>query len=138
MGIRSFRSPRADATEDAHTSAERAYTSRRGALGVCIKSAYGHAPAWGNPPASRGLPRISGARLHVWAARVRLRLDVRERLARGGTRLIVHAYKHAQLMQESEARLERAAMCESPADMLVASCILHHPQAYRPCESAHN
>jgi hypothetical protein len=52
--------------------------------------------------------------------------------------LHVHAYKHARLMEESEARLEMAAIIDSPADTLVASRMLEHPDLYRRWEAEHN
>ena len=50
----------------------------------------------------------------------------------------VHAYKHARLMEESEARVEMAAVFESPADTLVASRLLEHPDLYRRWEAEHD
>src|SRR5437879_9587454 len=50
----------------------------------------------------------------------------------------VHAYLHSRLMEESEARVEMAAHFGSPADMLVASRILHNPDAYRRWEAEHD
>jgi hypothetical protein len=50
----------------------------------------------------------------------------------------VHAYKHARLMEESEARVEMAAIIDSPADTLVASRMLEHPDLYRRWEAEHN
>ena len=50
----------------------------------------------------------------------------------------VHAYKHARLMEESEARVEMAASFDSPADLLVASRLLEHPDAYRRWEAEHD
>ena len=50
----------------------------------------------------------------------------------------VHAYLHSRLMEESEARVEMAAHFDSPADMLVASRILHNPDAYRRWEAEHD
>jgi hypothetical protein len=41
-------------------------------------------------------------------------------------------------MEESEARVEMSAGYDTPADMLVASRILDHPEAYRRWESEHN
>ncbi len=52
--------------------------------------------------------------------------------------MLVHAFKHAQLMEESEARVVRTAISDSPTDMLVASRILQHPQAYRRWEAEHD
>ncbi len=52
--------------------------------------------------------------------------------------MMIHAYKHAQLMEESEARLERAAISDSPVDLLVAREILQHPQAFRRWEAEHD
>ena len=52
--------------------------------------------------------------------------------------MTVHAYNHSRLMQESEARVEMAARCDSPADMLVASRILENPVAYRRWEAEHD
>jgi hypothetical protein len=50
----------------------------------------------------------------------------------------VQAYKHSRLMEESEARVEMAARCDSPADMLVASRILENSDAYRRWEAEHD
>jgi hypothetical protein len=50
----------------------------------------------------------------------------------------VHAYLHARLMEESEARVEMAAHFDSPADLLVASRLLQHPEAYRRWEAEHD
>lgn len=52
--------------------------------------------------------------------------------------MISHAYRHAQLMEESEARVEMTAICDSPTDALVASRLLGHPQAYRRWEAEHD
>lgn len=49
----------------------------------------------------------------------------------------IHAYKHARLMDESEARVEMAGCFESEADRLVASRILECPEAYRRWEAEH-
>ena len=48
------------------------------------------------------------------------------------------AYTHARIMEESEARLEMAAVFKSSADTLVASRILGHPQAYLRWEAEHD
>jgi hypothetical protein len=50
----------------------------------------------------------------------------------------VRAYKHARLMEESEARVEMAARFDSPADMLVARGVLEHPDVYRRWEAEHD
>jgi hypothetical protein len=50
----------------------------------------------------------------------------------------VRAYKHARLMEESEARVEMAARFDSPADMLVARGILEHPDVYRRWAAEHD
>lgn len=50
----------------------------------------------------------------------------------------VHAYKHARLMDESEARVEMAVGFESEADRLVANRILASPDAYRRWEIEHD
>jgi hypothetical protein len=47
-------------------------------------------------------------------------------------------YRHARLMEESEARVEMTAVYDSPADALVASRLLGHPQAYRRWEAEHD
>jgi hypothetical protein len=52
--------------------------------------------------------------------------------------VVTHAYRHARLMEESEARVEMAAVCHSPADTLVASRLLGHPKAYRRWEAEHD
>jgi uncharacterized glyoxalase superfamily metalloenzyme YdcJ len=52
--------------------------------------------------------------------------------------MVVHAYNHARLMEESEARVEMAASFDSPADLLVASRLLEHPDAYRRWEAEHD
>lgn len=48
-----------------------------------------------------------------------------------------HAYEHARLMEESEARVEMTAYRDSPADALVASRLRGQPQAYRRWEAEH-
>jgi len=50
----------------------------------------------------------------------------------------VHAYKHARLMDESEARVEMAVGFESEADRLVANRILASPDAYPRWEAEHD
>jgi hypothetical protein len=52
--------------------------------------------------------------------------------------MLTHAYRHARLMEESEARVEMAAVFDTPADTLIASRILGHPQAYRRWEAEHD
>jgi hypothetical protein len=52
--------------------------------------------------------------------------------------MLNHAYKHARLMEESETRVEMAAVFDTPTDALVASRILGHPQAYRRWEAEHD
>ena len=44
--------------------------------------------------------------------------------------MILRAYKHARLMQESEARIEMAATSKSAADLLVTARVLHHPTEF--------
>jgi hypothetical protein len=52
--------------------------------------------------------------------------------------MVNHAYNHTRLMEESEARVEMSVVFDSPADALVASRILGHPQAYRRWEEEHD
>lgn len=52
--------------------------------------------------------------------------------------MVIHAYRHARLMEESEARVEMATVYDSPADELVASRLLGHPAAYRRWEAEHD
>jgi hypothetical protein len=52
--------------------------------------------------------------------------------------MLIHAYKHARLMEESEARVEMSAVSDTPVDVLVASRILDQPDAYRRWESEHD
>src|SRR5882672_9477409 len=52
--------------------------------------------------------------------------------------MVSRVYTHARLMEASEARVEMAATFDSPADTLVASHILGHPQAYRRWEAEHD
>ena len=52
--------------------------------------------------------------------------------------MVSRVYTHARLMEASEARVEMAAAFDSPADTLVASHILGHPQAYRRWETEHD
>ena len=52
--------------------------------------------------------------------------------------MATHAYAHARLMEESEARVEMAVVYDSPADELVATRLLGHPQAYRRWEVEHD
>jgi hypothetical protein len=51
--------------------------------------------------------------------------------------MIIHAYKHAQLMEESELRVDMAAHSCQPAD-LVASRLLECPETYRHWEAEHD
>ena len=51
--------------------------------------------------------------------------------------MIIHAYKHAQLMEESELRVNMAAHSSLPAD-LVASRLLECPETYRHWEAEHD
>jgi hypothetical protein len=50
----------------------------------------------------------------------------------------IHAYNHARLMDESEARVEMAGAFETPLDRLVSSRVLERPEAYRRWESEHD
>src|SRR2546429_2579270 len=52
--------------------------------------------------------------------------------------MVIHAYNHTRLMDESEARVEMSVIFDSPADTLVASRILGHPHAYRRWEAEHD
>src|SRR2546429_5953519 len=52
--------------------------------------------------------------------------------------MVIHAYNHTRLMDESEARVEMSVICASPADPLVASRILGRPRAYRRWEAEHD
>src|ERR1700757_4489599 len=52
--------------------------------------------------------------------------------------MVMHAYRHARLMEESEARVEMAVVYDSPADELVATRLLGHPHAYRRWEAEHD
>jgi hypothetical protein len=51
--------------------------------------------------------------------------------------MIIHAYKHAQLMEESELRVEMAGHSHLPAD-LVARRLLECPETYRHWEAEHD
>ena len=51
--------------------------------------------------------------------------------------MLVHVYRHARLMAESEARVEMAANFDSPADRL-ASRMLENQDAYRRWEAEHD
>ena len=50
----------------------------------------------------------------------------------------LHAYKHAQLMEESEARVAMTVGYDSPADVLVARGVLQQPDTYRRWEAEHD
>jgi hypothetical protein len=50
--------------------------------------------------------------------------------------MIIHAYKHARLMEQSELRVEMAAHSRLPAD-LIASRVLECPETYRHWEAEH-
>jgi hypothetical protein len=54
-----------------------------------------------------------------------------------GGRMLVHAYKHAQLMEESELRVGMSAHSTSAVD-LVASRVLVCPEAYRHWAAEHD
>jgi hypothetical protein len=50
--------------------------------------------------------------------------------------MIIHAYRHAQLMEGSQLRLEMSAHSRAPADV-VASRLLESPDIYRHWEAEH-
>ena len=52
--------------------------------------------------------------------------------------MVMRAYKHARLMEESEFRVEMAARCGPPEEMLVAGRVLEHPSAFRRWEAEHD
>lgn len=52
--------------------------------------------------------------------------------------VFLKAYKHARLMEESEARVERAASFDSPADILVSRRILASPAEFMRWEAHHD
>lgn len=56
----------------------------------------------------------------------------------GESRLLQHGYPHARLMEESEARVEMAAMSRSPVDALVAERILNRPEEFSRWEAQHD
>jgi hypothetical protein len=51
--------------------------------------------------------------------------------------MMIHAYKHAQLMEESELRVAMSAYACSPVD-LVARRLLHHPELYGRWQAEHD
>jgi hypothetical protein len=51
--------------------------------------------------------------------------------------MLIHAYKHARLMEESELRVEMAANSSSPAD-IIASRILQRPDTYSRWTAEHD
>jgi hypothetical protein len=50
--------------------------------------------------------------------------------------VLIHAYKHAILMAESESRVEMSMFSRSPADV-VAKRVLERPDIYRRWETEH-
>jgi hypothetical protein len=52
--------------------------------------------------------------------------------------MLIQGYKHARLMEESEARLEAAARAGPPEEMAVASRIMEHPLSFRLWECEHD
>jgi hypothetical protein len=52
--------------------------------------------------------------------------------------VLVRAYKHARLMQESESRVEMTANSLAPADILVAQRILERPDEFTRWEAQHD
>ena len=52
--------------------------------------------------------------------------------------MLIHAYKHARLMSESQSRVEMAANAHSPADLLVAKRILDRPVEFTRWEAHHD
>jgi hypothetical protein len=52
-------------------------------------------------------------------------------------RMLIHAYNHARLMEESETRVEMAAYMQTPADV-VASRVLESRETYRRWEAEHD
>lgn len=51
--------------------------------------------------------------------------------------MIQHGYSHARLMEESQWRVEMAAMSRSPAEALVAQRILNYPSEFTRWEAQH-
>jgi hypothetical protein len=51
--------------------------------------------------------------------------------------MLIHAYNHARLMEESESRVEMAAYMQTAADA-VACRVLESPQTYRRWEAEHD
>ena len=51
--------------------------------------------------------------------------------------MLIHAYKHARLMSESESRVEMSAYSHAPADV-VAKRVLERPDIYRRWEAEHD
>ena len=51
--------------------------------------------------------------------------------------MLIHAYNHARLMEESESRVEMTAYLRTPADT-VASRVLESPETYRRWEAEHD
>lgn len=52
--------------------------------------------------------------------------------------MLRHGYPHARLMEESEARVEMAAMSRSPVETLVAERILNRPAEFTRWEAQHD
>lgn len=52
--------------------------------------------------------------------------------------MILHAYRHARLMQESEARIEMTAGSDAPTDRLVAMRLLGCPMEFSRWEAHHD
>lgn len=52
--------------------------------------------------------------------------------------MLIRAYKHARLMEESERCVETTARSGPPEDMLVASRVLEHPLVYSRWETEHD
>lgn len=52
--------------------------------------------------------------------------------------LLRHGYPHARLMEESESRVEMAAMSRSPVEALVAERILNRPGEFTRWEAQHD
>lgn len=52
--------------------------------------------------------------------------------------MLLHAYKHSYLMEESEACVAEAARAGTPEQMLIAGRIMEHPMAYRRWEVDHD
>jgi hypothetical protein len=87
--------------------------------------------------AAAQLSLFSPLRRSAYGPRLRFRIVEYGRKNCWVGRMLMYAYNHARLMEESESRVEMTAYLRTPADT-AASRVLQSPEIYRRWESEHD